>query len=268
MVLPIMYNNTISALGKKEAELVARLAYEKKDMITAKELDEFLPPDFKYRKQLVYALKKKKILIPVKRGVYIFVPLEAVPTGRRVNDLLIPPIFFPKGNYYIGYSTAYNYYSLTEQLFQTIYILNTYYSQQRLISGLTFKFVRISPKCLYGLEKINIRGTEVLISSKERTLVDLIYFNKPVGGIQPAIETLKKIVEENQCNIKKFVQYAAKFPNITTRKRIGVCLEGAGITDVILKPLIKSVTKTAISSLGRSRKGTLNKKWRVIVDAP
>jgi predicted transcriptional regulator of viral defense system len=262
-----MDNNSLEGIGKKEAELIARLAYERKDIITVKELDQFLPPGFKYRKQLVYTLKRKKILVPVKRGVYIFVPLDAVPTGRRVNELLIPPVFFPKGNYYIGYSTAYNYYGLTEQLFQTVYILNTYYSQQRLISGMTFKFVRISENSLYGLEKIRVRETDVIISSKERTLVDLIYFNKPVGGIQPAVETLREIVITNQCSIKKLVHYAAKFPNITTRKRIGVCLEEAGIKDPVLKPLLKSVQRTSVSSFHPSRKGTLNRKWRVIIDA-
>lgn len=267
MGLPIMDNNTIEALGKKEVELIARLTYEKKDIVTVEELDAFLPPDFKYRKQLVYTLKKKKILIPIKRGVYIFVPLDAVPTGRSVNEFLIPQIFFPKKNYYIGYSTAYNYYSLTEQLFQVIYVLNTYYSQKRLINGITFKFIRVSPECLYGLETIKIEETEVFISSKERTLVDLIYFNKPVGGIKPAMEIFKEKVKKNQCNLKKVVQYAAKFPNITTRKRIGVCLEATGVSDLVLGPLAKSVKKTSISSLGPTRKGTLNKKWRVIVDA-
>lgn len=61
-----MNKNTISALGQKEAELVARLSYEEKDIVTVQELDSYLPIDFQYRKQLVYSLKKKKILTPIK----------------------------------------------------------------------------------------------------------------------------------------------------------------------------------------------------------
>ena len=64
----------------------------------------------------------------------------------------------------------------------------------------------------------------------------------------------------------KLIKYAACFPNITTRKRIGVILESLGISDNDLGPLIKSVQKTAISSLGATRKGALNRKWRVIVN--
>ena len=78
-----MNRNTMSSLSKTEVELVARLSYEEKDIVTAKELDSYLPSSFSYRNQLVYSLKKKRVLIPIKSGVYIFVPLDAVPTGRR-----------------------------------------------------------------------------------------------------------------------------------------------------------------------------------------
>jgi len=42
-----MNYNTISALGQKEAVIVGRLSYEEKDIVTAKELDSYLPVDFK-----------------------------------------------------------------------------------------------------------------------------------------------------------------------------------------------------------------------------
>jgi len=114
----------MTSLSKTEVGIVSRLTYEEKDIVTAKELDSYLPPRFLYRNQLVYSLKKKRILIPIKSGVYIFVPLDAVPTGRRVSEFLIPPVFFPQNDYYIGYSTMFNYYNFTDQQFQTVYVLN------------------------------------------------------------------------------------------------------------------------------------------------
>jgi len=192
-----MNKNTISALSQKEAGIVARLSYEEKDIITAKELDSYLPVNFRYRRKLVYSLKKKRILIPIKGGVYIFVPLESVPTGRRVSEFLIPPIFFPKNNYYIGYSTMFNYYNFTDQQFQMVYVLNMALSKERTIAGLSFKFTKIPSDRLYGLEKINIKGREIIVSSKERTLVDLIYYNKPVGGIERAGD-IRKVRERKK----------------------------------------------------------------------
>lgn len=258
--------NTSKSLGPIETNIVARLTYEKKTIITAEDLDRLFNLSPNDRKQVVFRLKKKKILSPIKRGVYLFSPLEAGPEGTGVDELLIPPLFFPKKNYYVGYSTMFNYYGFTEQLFQTVYVLNNSIHMKRIICGISYKFIRIPENRMYGSETIKVKDIDVNISSKERTLIDLLYFNKPVGGITSAVEIFKEIVKNKQCDIKKLIEYAARFPNITTRKHIGLILEKLGITDDLLKPLIKSMDNTAISSLNGTRKGRLNKKWRIIVN--
>jgi len=258
--------NTYNILGPIETNIVARLTYEKKAIVTAKEMDQMFTLSPEDRKQIVFRLKKKKILTPIKPGVYVFSPFEAGPEGMGVDELLIPPLFFPKKNYYVGYSTMYNYYGFTEQLFQTVYVLNTTKRMENIICGLSYKFIKILENRMYGIEKIKVKDEEVNISSKERTLIDLIYFNKPVGGIIGASKIFKEIVNNNKCDTKKLVEYAVCFPNIKTRKRIGLILDDAGISENILKPLVKSIEKTSVISLNGSRKGTLNKKWRVIVN--
>ncbi len=261
----MLNNNTINSLTRKEAELVARMAYEKKDIVTSGDLDTYLPRDYPYRRKLVYSLKKKKLLIPVKNGVYIFVLLEAVSTGRRISEFLIASVFFPRGGCYIGYSIMYNYYNFTNQQFQTVYVLNTRISRERTIAGLSFKFVKIPPERLYGLEEIDVNGKKAVISDRERTLVDLMYFNEPVGGTNAAMDILMKTVQTGQCDVRKLIAYSVKFPIIKTRKLIGFALEKAGVNEKMLIPLIKSVQKTSLISFTGSRKGQINEKWRVIV---
>ena len=263
-----MNDTTMSSLSKTEVEIVARLTYEKKDIVTAKELDSYLPVDFPYRNHLVYSLKKKRILIPIKSGAYIFVPLDAIPTGRRVSEFLIPAVFFPKKDYYLGYSTMFNYYNFTDQQFQTVYVLNTRISRERTMAGISFKFIKITPERMYGQETINIKGKDVIVSSKERTLVDLIDYNKPVGGIEGAADILKRFVKEKKCDIKKLIGYALRFPKIKTRKYIGLILEGAGVKGSLLKPLEKSIKETSLISFTSNRKGAINEKWRAIVRYP
>jgi len=258
--------NTSKTLGPIETNIIARLTYEKKTIVTTEDLDQLFKLSPENRKQVVFRLKKKKILMPIKRGAYAFSPLEAGPEGTGVDELLIPPLFFPKKNYYVGYSTMFNYYGFAEQLFQTVYVLNTTKRMERIICGLSYKFIRIPQGRMYGIERIKVKDTEINISSKERTLIDLLYFNKPVGGITSAVEIFTEIVKNNKCDIEKLIECAAIFPNITTRKRIGLILEGAEITENILRPLVKSVEKTAVSSFDGSRRGTLNKRWRVIIN--
>ena len=257
---------TFSSLSQIETELIARLAYERKEIVTAKELDIFLPVGFSNRRQLVFRLKKKNILIPIKSGVYIFVPLESVPTGRRVSEFVIPSIYFPDGNYYIGYSTMFNYYNFIEQQFQKVYVINTRLSKEKKIAGISYKFINVSDALMYGIEKKRVRNVDVYVSSKERTLIDLVYFNKPVGGLYRAGEIVELFVREKRCDVKILVAYAVRFPNIKTRKYMGYILEKAGIKDAILKPLVKSIKETSIVSFSKSRKGVLNKKWRVIIN--
>lgn len=263
-----MNKNTMTSLSKTEVEIVARLIYEEKDIVTAKELDSYLPSNFPYRNQLVYSLKKKRVLIPIKSGVYIFVPLDAVPTGRRVSEFLIPPVFFPQNDYYIGYSTMFNYYNFTDQQFQTVCVLNPRISRARTIAGLSFKFTKISPEKMYGLEKISIKNKEVIVSSKERTLVDLIYYNKPVGGINEAADILERFVKKDKCDIKKLIDFTVRFPVIKTRKCIGLALEKTGVSESLLRPLERSVKKTSLISFSDNRKGKINEKWRAIVNDP
>ena len=119
---------------------------------------------------------------------------------------------------------------------------------------------------MYGLQKINVENKEVIISSLERTLVDLVYFNKPVGGINRALDILKRELKKERCDIKKFICLAAQFPSIKTRKKIGILLDEMGYSDGDLAPLAKSVKDTAISSFTGSFKGRLNKKWRIIIN--
>jgi predicted transcriptional regulator of viral defense system len=217
--------------------------------------------------QVVFRLKRKKILAALKNGVYVFSPLESGPQGVGVDELLIPPVFFPKQNYYVGYSTMFNYYGFTEQLFQTVYVLNTMRTRSKIIGGISFQFLKVCEDRMYGVEIIKVKNADVRVSSKERTLIDALYFNGPLGGIDAAIDVFKRFAIEKKCDIKKLVEYAALFPNVTTRKRAGVILEELGTEDKALKPLLASIKDTSISSLTGSRKGTLNKKWRVIVDA-
>lgn len=265
-----MNNNTTGKyLGPKETEVISRLSYEKVSLITKEQFDKWFKFNPARRKQIIFRLKKKGILTAIKKGVYFYSPLESGPAGSSINEFLIPPVFFPKGNYYIGYATMYNYHGFTDQIFQTMYVLNTSLQREKTIGYIRFKMIKIPVRRMYGLEKIKIRDTEVIISDKERTLVDMFYFSGPVGGLKRVFEILKEQVMGRKINTSRFIKYAARFPNVSSRKRIGFALEQAGLGDKILEPLLKSVKKTSLVTLypSKSRKGKINRKWMVIENA-
>lgn len=265
-----MKNNTMQYLNPREREVVARLAYEKVSIITQEQFDKYFKFPKRAREKTLFRLSRKGILKNIKKGIYLYSPLESGPAGSNINEFLIPPVFFPQGNYYIGYATMYNYYGFTDQLFQVMYILNTSLQRGKMIGNMQFKMVKIPAKRMYGLEKIRIKDIEVIVSDKERTLVDLIYAFQPVGGLKRAFEIFKEQIESRKIDTGKLIKYALKFPNVATRKRIGFALEQAGFNDRKLEPLLKNVRKTSLVPLypSSSRKGMINKKWMVIENAP
>ncbi len=258
----------MARFGPKESEVMARLSYEKATIITNKQFEKLFGESVLVR-QVIYQLKKKGILKSITRGVYYYSPLEAGPSGIQINEFLIPGVLFPKGNYYVGYSNMYNFYGFTDQIFQTMYVLNSSLQRQRQICGIPFKLLKIPSSRMYGLDKVRIKNTEVIVSDKERTLVDLIYFPNPVGGLKQAFDIVKEQTASKKIDIKKFIQYTQSFPVKSVQKRIGFILDECSTDDKLLKPLQKKIQNTSLITLygSKSRKGTINNKWKVIIDA-
>ena len=256
-------------LGPKETGVVARLSYEKTTVVTREQLRDLFNFEPAVMSQILFRLKKKGIFKSIKRGVYLYSPLESGPAGTNINEFLIPGILYPKGNYYVGYGTMYNYYGFTDQIFQTLVVLNTGKQYQKMIGDMNFKMIKISPRRMYGLGKIRVGDADVNVSDKERTLVDLVYFSKPVGGLQNAFEILGEQVVRGTIDTEKLIGYASRFPNASTRKRIGFILDKIRLTSKELLPLMKSIEKTSLGTLynSKSRKGNINSKWRLIENA-
>jgi len=263
-------NNTAKKyLGPRETEVIARLSYEKITIITREQLGDIFKFNPALMNQIIFRLKKKGILKSIKKGVYFYSPLESGPAGSNINEFLIPSILYPKDNYYIGYATMYNYYGFSDQIFQVMYVLNTSKQYEKVIGSLRFKMIKISPSRMYGIGKIKINNRKIKISDRERTLVDLIYFSKPVGGLKNAFQILVEQVQNKRINVKKFIKYASEFPIVSTRKRIGYIMEKSGLSEKEILPLSKSIEKTSLSTLyeSRSRKGKINNKWKLIENA-
>lgn len=263
-------NNTKQFLNPRETEVISRLSYEKLSVITRDQFDRLFKFPSTARDKTITRLTKKGIFKIIKKRVYFYSPLESGPAGSNINEYIVPPLLFPRGNYYVGYSTMYNYYGFSDQISQTMYVLNTAVQRQKYIGNMLFKLFRISPKRIYGLDKIKIRNSDVVVSDKERTLVDLIYFPDPVGSLKKALDILKSQVIAGKVDIKRLIKYAVRFPSISTRKRIGFVMEQCKVSDANLMPLLKSVRKTSLITLygAKSRKGAINDKWKVIIDDP
>ncbi|MCK9224357.1 MAG: hypothetical protein M0R46_10825 [Candidatus Muirbacterium halophilum] len=264
-----MNESTTKGLSEIELKLVSRLTYEGKKIYQLDDIKKYLPNSYNNIKNLIMSLKNKKILIPIKKSVYIFVPIEFVNRGILVNELIIPSVFLNLKDYYIGYSTMYNYYNFYEQKFQVVYVLNTKISKVKKILGITYNFVKVDRNRIYGFFCKKLDNIEVPLATKEKTLIDLIYFNKPVGGIKNAINIFEKEIVSNNVDLEVLIEFAIKFPVVKTRKIIGFIVEKIVFSSKYKKKLSQlraSIDNTSLISITDGRKGGINKKWGLIIN--
>jgi predicted transcriptional regulator of viral defense system len=252
-------------LSKDELYLISRIEYEKRKLITTKYIRKIFG-DVKKAANILNRLTQKGRFIKIEKGKYMLVPIKAPNQLWIPNEFITAKLWIGDAPYYIGYFTMYNYWGFTEQIPQTVFILNTEKSRTKIISHVRYKAVKIDKRKYYGIKKIKIEDEIVCISDKERTLVDFIYY--PIGSF----ESVKKILAENlrKINMDKFVKYLISFPVISVRKRTGYILEQLNCQNLYLKKIKETIgSEKTFSLLNPSkpdRKGKINKDWRIIIN--
>ena len=258
-------NNRYTNLSKDELYLISRTEFEKQRLITTAFTQKLFTNKNKASKVLT-SLTRKGRLIQLEKGKYLLVPIKAPNQQWTPNEFVVASLWMGDIDYYVGYFTMYNYWGFTEQVPQTVFVLNTKKSRSKVIGGVQYQAVKIDRKKYYGTERITIDDQDVSISDKERTLVDFIY--NPIGSSKAIEETLKNNIKK--IDINKFIDYLCRFPVVSVRKRAGYYLEKFDWLQPRLGKLKRSIgnrnTYVVLDPSNPSRKGTVNKDWRIIVN--
>jgi predicted transcriptional regulator of viral defense system len=257
--------NSYTSISKDELYLVSRAEYEKQKLITTAFAVKLFGNSNKASSVLT-SLTRKGRLLQLQRGMYLLVPIKAPNQQWSFNEFVLAALWMRGIPYYIGYFTMYNYWGFTEQIPQTIFVLNKKRSCEKVIGQVLFKAVKIDKRKYYGVQQIKIEDEQICISDKERTLVDFIY--NPVGSFRSIENVLQSQIK--QIDLNKFMKYLQRFPVAAVRKRAGYLLEKIGCEASALKRLRKSIagdaTYVVLDPNKKSRKGTVSKEWRIIVN--
>lgn len=257
--------NKYKGLSKDEIYLISRAEFEKQKLITTVFVQKVFEDKNKAARVLVY-LKRKGRLLCIERRKYLLVPLKAPNQRWMPNEFVVASLWMGDTPYYIGYNSAYNYWGFTDQIPQTVFVLNTQKGLKKIIGKVAYSAVKISPKKIYGLKRINIEDESVFISDKERTLVDFIY--KPMGSWANIENLIKEQLEE--VNVEKLIRYLVRFPVVSVRKRAGLILQRLGVSKKKLSPLQNSIgernTYIVFNPFIKSRRGKVNREWKVIIN--
>jgi len=250
---------TTKTLSSKEVDLLSRLEFEGKEIYTKKEIGFFCGN----RQKAAYLIKKlleKKRFRKIVKNVYLFIPMKA-PGGKWAgNEYVIAKALTRGANYYIGYSSVFNSYGFTDQVAQMIHIVNEKYSLKKNVGGIRYKFIKVLPNRMYGLESRRINKEDIIFASKERALIDAFNFYdvKKASSILTA--------QRSKMDMVILVDYVARYPVCIIRRRMGYFLEKLGISQKLLGKINAGAKGFSLLYDTEMRKGKVDKRWRIIVN--
>ena len=258
--------NERKSLSKAESSLLASLAEEGKNIFTLSDITGRISGSYKNAKVIANRLVKKKWLIPLTRGTYLIVPLEAGVKSEYTEHEFVIASHLAKP-YYIGYWSALNFHGLTEQVPMTVYVVTTKRLKDRTILDTRYRFITLIKRKFFGYEKEAVSNTNVNISDMEKTLADCFDHPEHCGGISEAAKALWNAKDE--ISMEKGIEYSLKMGNSAILKRLGFLLEllQIDVEEEFMRKIMKNLKKgyVLLDPLEES-KGSYSTKWGLLVN--
>lgn len=212
-------------------------------------------------------LTRRGWLARIKPGLYTSVPLGIVnPQEYKENPWIVAnQIFAPC---YIGGWSAAAYWSLTDQLSNSIFVYTSRTFRKKEINIQGTDFVLKLKKNIEHTKSVWVENEKIQVSNPTQTIVDIL--NDPAfgGGMRHVAEIIKNYFESDQRNDIDLQKYIIMCKNRTIYKRLGFILEKKNIS---AKDIIE-VSRRNISA-GYSifdptiiSKGRFNRRWNLKVN--
>jgi len=207
--------------GGLETKLLFQLEMAETKFVTTAQIMETIGISRTRANKLAWQLAKKKRLLRITKGLYLFAPFKAGPKGHWSEDqFVIVSKIMGKRMHYIGFWSALNYYHLTEQIPLITQVVVTQKMRKTSFSNIKLEFIKLKRLGEWHEERI---GNEIIkIASIEQLMIDCLTYPAYCGGM---IEVSKALWEaRNTIDWKKLKKLVSKSKNVVKR-RLGYLLE-------------------------------------------
>jgi len=208
-------------LSKRESFLISSLAREDKTIFDIEDAKKIIEEN---AKKTMYSLIQKKWVLPLRRGLYVIVPLDV---GVKGADSFILHNFviasFLAKPYYIGFWSALNHYGFSDQIPRTTFVATIHIIKPLDILNSTYYFVKLVKKKFLGIKKIKIDEEKINISNPDKTIVDCLDHPEYCGGIDEIARAI--YFSHQELNFQRIKEYSVRMNNVTILKRLGYILD-------------------------------------------
>lgn len=210
-------------LGPLESKLLFSLEEKGASVFSFKEAKQILAVSNDSLKNVLYRLKRKKRLIEIKKGQYLFVPARAGLEGHWAEHVfsVVPKVM--KKDYYIGFWTALNYWGMTEQIPNTVFVAITSRVRDFEFGNQQIKFVSLSKDRFFGFASEKTKTGEFNISTREKTIVDCLLLPQYCGGISEVAKGIWNARKE--IDWPQLLEFFEKAKVAAVKRRLGFILQ-------------------------------------------
>ncbi len=206
--------------------------------------------------QAIKTLVRSQMIIRIERGKYY--------RSNFVDQNVIANFLAPDGG--LAYWTAINYHGLTEQFVNVIFVQTSLRKNEEIIvNGMRYKIIKINKRKITGYKTIGYGNHKYKITDLEKTIVDCFDLPHLAGWYQEII----KAFNNAKINQNRLIKYCKLNNNTSVTKRLGY------LSEFLNKPKMEKFISYAQSVLNnnysvfeidKSRKGKINKRWRLIMN--
>ena len=157
-------------LGSMEISLLAGLEHDNKTTFTFEGAFSKLSTKRQVVRNVLSRLNRKGRINRIRKGLYMLVPFKSQTWSQ--NELSLVPLLAKGG--YVSFWSALSFWSLTEQLPKTVYVATGFSQKQREFEAVSFKFVHLASRYLFGEIEVKINGIAVKMASKEKAILDCL----------------------------------------------------------------------------------------------
>ncbi len=225
-------------------------------------------------RRMLDRLSEKEKVVSVFKGYYVIVPPQYSSKG------ILPPVMFIDGlmkslerKYYVALLNAAALHGAAHQQPQEYFVI-TEYPVLRPTNKKGIKINYISTRQLPPETLTVKKKTEtgyITVSNPLLTAIDLISYEKRIGGLNRAATVINKLTET--IKPKDINEETIKYATASTLQRLGFILEKV-LDKKTLSEKIFSVTQKAgikfylisLKASGEKTKGQINEKWKLMIN--
>jgi predicted transcriptional regulator of viral defense system len=226
-------------------------------------------------KRVLDRLSEKKKVVSIFKGYYIIIPPQYSSKGILPAAMFIDGLMkFLERKYYVALLNAAALHGASHQQPQEYFIVTGYPALRPTTKkGLKINYIstrQFPPESL--TEKRKTETGYITVSNPLLTAIDLINYEKRIGGLNRASTVINELVETIKPNTvsSDFIQYAT----VSSLQRLGFVLDEVLNKKELAERIFSLCKKMAIKfyliplkASGNKNKGILNEKWKLMINA-